>query len=723
MLRALLLALLCAPLHAQNLPFTFHKSDDSSKPDIVDASSLEQDLDYLYSLSKQNKVTATNITVNGATVTATSPICSSGSPPNISFCGTLAESQVTNLISDLNTLSVSTANLAAGSATTYLHVDGSNGMVGQFTVNPGTVSFYNTVMSIGTGGASQVSFNGGNFTMPGNASIAGNVDIGLTSPSLIENGGSGVGIIGFNYNNGQAPWAGTGFIEENNQGINELLFYSNTSTGATGTPSSSAITLAIGNAATPSVAVNTTVLNASNFNVNGSAQFGGSGGSISTFNAAGFLTIANNSGIAFSGGTSAITGVSSVTAGAFFGSGAGLTGLPSAVCTETSGHPGAIQCNGSDTPISTATTTGFAGPGSNLVNNAGGGTAFGLTNVSGGQYALTVGESNNSQAIGGIALGRFNFVSNQFSGTALGYKSSATTNGDFVWSDYEATSYFDHGANTFNVRGSSAYLDVPGGVWIDTGSLNVLNSSVTASAFFGDGSHLSGLPGGGTVTGTGTSGKTAVWSSGSGIQNGSMFDDGAGNITMPASSSMTFLSSVTIGGVFTSTLSYSAAFIHGWVEVSSVTMTASSGVEFTNFQTSYLYRVTANWTQNTSAGSFQFFPNDDTTNVSYANTGLFSDATSGTQNVNGHSGACTIFNSGTGPGAGKTAGFQVTVQPNIRNNVVLIYGLAVSDGNTATLLMQDVGCGWDGGGALNRIAMKPSAGTWTGTINIEAFVP
>lgn len=251
---------------------------------------------------------------------------------------------------------------------------------------------------------------------------------------------------------------------------------------------------------------------------------------------------------------------------------------------------------------------------------------------------------------------------------------------------------------------------------------------LTAAGFYPalNGSLITNI--GGTLNGL-TTGKTVTATATNTLAAGSEYDNGAGAMTLPATSSYTangpfqFSSTVTIGGVFTSTLSYSAPLAHGWIEVSSVTMSALSVVEFTNFYSSYTYRITANWTQNTSAGFVKLMPNDDTGNTSYASTGLYADASAGSSNANGHSGVCSVFNSGGGPGAGKVAGFEAMIQPNIRNNVVLFFGTAFSDGNTATAQGSSIGCGYDGSAPFTRMEFLTTGGTMTGTINIEVFVP
>lgn len=386
---------------------------------------------------------------------------------------------------------------------------------GQLTVvGGGTVTFQNSVFSVAGG----FSLSGGVLTNTQNINAYSDINVGNVAPALTLSGGSGEGSVGFNNENGQAPAAGTGFVVENNQSDGELLFFAEASTGATGTPPNSAIVLALGNPAAPSVAINSTVLDATNFNVNGSAQFGGFLGSISTFNGAGFLTIANNAGIAFSGPTSAITGVSSVTAAEFFGDASHLTGIPSGACEQSYtalGVPisGAIVCNGnlSGASVSSATASAsYAGPGKNVASGSNSvafgsqdtasgqaSAVFGLGNNAGGLGAFVAGQTNstngsevtpticggesNTVGNGGsawwaTACGGFGNYSGGFGSWASGFKSSATAAGSWVWADYYsgAIAYKDHGANTFNVRAT-------GGVYIDSATVSVMNGVVVSS--------------------------------------------------------------------------------------------------------------------------------------------------------------------------------------------------------------------------------------------------
>lgn len=159
----------------------------------------------------------------------------------------------------------------------------------------------------------------------------------------------------------------------------------------------------------------------------------------------------------------------------------------------------------------------------------------GLTNVATGYTSVVVGGIGNyattassSSFIGGgfhnattstrtfIGGGEFNFAngyaatvpggsSNTASGTfswAGGRLSSATASGSYVWTDSSGFAHSDHGTNTYNIRAL-------GGVFIDSSSLSVADSSITALAYFGDGSHLTGVTAGSVAAANVTAGTLA----------------------------------------------------------------------------------------------------------------------------------------------------------------------------------------------------------------------
>lgn len=216
----------------------------------------------------------------------------------------------------------------------------------------------------------------------------------------------------------------------------------------------------------------------------------------------------------FSGSVSV---VSSVTAGAFFGDGSHLSGV-AATCTNGSGNS-SVNCSGSGNvsagpfTVVSGGQNNSAGAGNNSydtvsggVNNTAGSVGSfvggGSSNTASGTNSVVVGGSSNS------AIGLNSF--------AAGWQANAISNGSFVWnsdssgSTTPAHAVYDNGKNTFNVYAT-------GGVWLSSGSVNVqygvaattgvFTSSATASAFFGDGSHLTGLL---TTVCTSGSGGTSV---------------------------------------------------------------------------------------------------------------------------------------------------------------------------------------------------------------------
>ncbi len=233
--------------------------------------------------------------------------------------------------------------------------------------------------------------------------------------------------------------------------------------------------------------------------------------------------------------------VSSVTAASFFGDGSHLTGVTGGGACVTGAGLNSVLCSGSGNSasdsystvsggfgnLSTGNSSTVGGGDSNsagaddyaatvgggdeniasdyesTVSGGGSNTASGSDSVVGGgaeneasgfYSAIFSGNSNiasgdHSAIAGGKdnrALGDQSFIAGGEANAATGAqsfaggeKSSATADNSFVWSDGNSgQAYQDHGANTFNAHSS-------GGFFFD-------GSSVTASSFWGDGSHLTG---------------------------------------------------------------------------------------------------------------------------------------------------------------------------------------------------------------------------------------
>lgn len=151
--------------------------------------------------------------------------------------------------------------------------------------------------------------------------------------------------------------------------------------------------------------------------------------------------------------------------------------------SNTTGADGSVV-SGGETNTASGTESTVAGGVSNNITSAGNQSAIGggQSNTVSGQWSSIPGGNSNT------AAGDYSFAS--------GRNAKANQQGSSVFSDSTSGNYNSHGQDTFNVRANGGmYFDTTGTVFIDTGSLSVLSSSVTASAFFGDASHLAGVVG------------------------------------------------------------------------------------------------------------------------------------------------------------------------------------------------------------------------------------
>ncbi len=170
----------------------------------------------------------------------------------------------------------------------------------------------------------------------------------------------------------------------------------------------------------------------------------------------GALTLTNVA-LNLTGAGGNVVSAASVTASAFFGNGAALTGIPATTCVPGAGSA-SVLCSGSANTAagSNATVSG------------------GANNAAAGVSAAVPGGALNS------ASGALSF--------AAGARALAANPNTFVWGGTSASNYeTDKGTGSVN-------FGAPGGVWIDSGTLTVA-SSVTASAFFGNGSGLTSVTG------------------------------------------------------------------------------------------------------------------------------------------------------------------------------------------------------------------------------------
>jgi hypothetical protein len=268
------------------------------------------------------------------------------------------------------------------------------------------------------------------------------------------------------------------------------------------------------------------------------------------------LAMAAGSSITLSGSNGVIVTQSSITAGTYFGDGHNLTGVTASGAVQKTGDTmsGNLSVNNSTLTvngplISTGTTGGvvFSGAGTRFMwvpslgairagaaisgewdvasigNNS---VAFGQNNkASGNQSVVSGGISNIASGLYSVVPGGYLNTATGAYSFAAGAQASALQQGSFVWADAMFTNLISNISNQFLVRSmggfdiqSSSFIFTNGVstfVYVDAGGMTLLSgssitlsgpggnilsaSSVTASSFFGDGSHLTGLSGAGVV--------------------------------------------------------------------------------------------------------------------------------------------------------------------------------------------------------------------------------
>lgn len=241
-----------------------------------------------------------------------------------------------------------------------------------------------------------------------------------------------------------------------------------------------------------------------------------------TFNAPGFRIVGPNGVIfndgsvqytASSGGGGSFTGgyVSGVTT---FGSTVTVSGQDSsgyslAVASGINAGSGCINLQGGEmcgppTPPLLVCTPGSSGLGSILCQ-----TPSNVSpSVATANGAIAMGWlDNRATGTGCLALGGEGNHCTALYGGAFGNNSVSAHNGAWVWSDYDSgfsNIYNDNGVDTFNIRADGGfYVDVDPTVFPFTNQFRVVNGSgtvafsMTATTFFGDGSHLTGISSGG----------------------------------------------------------------------------------------------------------------------------------------------------------------------------------------------------------------------------------
>lgn len=219
------------------------------------------------------------------------------------------------------------------------------------------------------------------------------------------------------------------------------------------------------------------IFNSANLSVTGNSYFGAGTTSVSTISANGSLAVASNSSITLSGSTGYLTTQSSVTASAFFGDGSHLANLS----CKPSGGSGTIVCQGSGNALaSSAINNTISGGSNNLAgNNTGATIAGGDSNTSASLYS-SVGGGQSNTADGNFSCvpgGANNFADGNYS-VAMGRQAHAANHGSFVFADDLGSTYFDAGAQTFNVRATNgAYF----------------SDNLHAAFLYGDGSNLTNV--------------------------------------------------------------------------------------------------------------------------------------------------------------------------------------------------------------------------------------
>lgn len=220
------------------------------------------------------------------------------------------------------------------------------------------------------------------------------------------------------------------------------------------------------------------------------------------------------------------------------------------------------------------------------------------------------------------------------------------------------------------------------------------------------------------------------------------FSAGTGDVVAAGTTTMSgyfpFTSSTTIGPsalsagtggagtVISSTLTYNSVVKGGWATVAYSTFVAASAVHFYNFSSSYTYRITGNWTHNTSAGNMTFRFQGDTGANYYTHQ-------AGAENFAGASG-----------GASGATALQLNVAQILANTPVFLQALISCPGimqpnctlmgqwyynnnggaaNVSPSTMSGFGNHKNIAGAVTTFSLQPSAATMTGYIFVEVFVP
>lgn len=199
---------------------------------------------------------------------------------------------------------------------------------------------------------------------------------------------------------------------------------------------------------------------------------------------------------------------SSVNASAFFGDGSALTNIPNMSPCDVGAGTASVLCEGV-TNSATGLRSTVSGGSSNIAGGDHSVVAGGASNSTGDSYGVVSGGFGNvaNGAFGNITGGSGNEASGDYSTAVGGISNDATADyayaagrrakaahtGAFVWADSTNSDYASTIADSFNVRAAG------GGFF--SAHLNVLNSSVNASGFFGSGYGLTNIEPGNLAAG------------------------------------------------------------------------------------------------------------------------------------------------------------------------------------------------------------------------------
>jgi hypothetical protein len=320
--------------------------------------------------------------------------------------------------------------------------------------------------------------------------------------------------------------------------------------------------------------------------------------------------------------------------------------VSSGVTAATGTFSGAVSAGSFSGPL-TGNVTG------NVTGNAT--TATTATNIAGG----TAGQIPYQTGAGATS-----FVGPGISSTcASGFHLSTTTvvNGIITGGGCISDNNFPNTGNTtYSLTASSG---------ASFGSDLHVTGTLEATKLKGDGSQLTGIAGGGTVTTSASpaNGNTARFTSGTAISSGAFTDNGS-TVTAPSGSAFVLAagSTMTAGPVtYSTTFTITGLKINDWNTVAISTFVGASAVNFTGFLSTTPYRATCTFIKHTDG-----------------NINAQVDGDAGANYYSGCSGGDTGVGVGNCSQSGATS--------------ITLTGSAAqpSDGTTITIVFQSVQSGW-----------------------------